>query len=59
MPKKILYICQDCKNEWEVNATAAPLNCSVCGSGKVYKSYHHQRVAKKSRSKERWSYKVK
>ena len=59
MPQKILYLCQDCKAEWEVNITAIPATCSVCGGRKIYKSHHHQRAAKKSRSKQRWSYKVK
>ncbi len=59
MPQKILYLCRDCKTEWEVNITASPATCSVCGSSKIYKSHHHQRAAKKSRGKERWSYKVK
>jgi DNA-directed RNA polymerase subunit RPC12/RpoP len=59
MSQKILYLCQDCKTEWDVNITALPAPCSVCGSSKIYKSHHHQRAAKKSRGKERWSYKVK
>ena len=59
MPQKILYLCQDCKNEWEVSITTAPVNCNNCGSNKIYKSHHHKRAAKKSRNKERWSYKVK
>ena len=59
MSQKILYLCQDCNTEWEVNITATPATCSVCGSSKIYKSHHHQRAAKKSRSKERWSYKIK
>lgn len=59
MPQKILYLCQDCKTEWEVNITAIPAACGVCGSNKIYKSHHHKRAAKKMRSKERWSYKVK
>ena len=59
MPQKILYLCQDCKTEWEVSISSTPKNCSFCGSSKIYKSHHHQRAAKKSRSKQRWSYKVK
>jgi DNA-directed RNA polymerase subunit RPC12/RpoP len=59
MPQKILYLCQDCKTEWEANVEATPASCSVCRSSRVYKSHYHKRTAKKSRSKERWSYKVK
>lgn len=59
MSQKILYLCQDCKTEWEVNITVIPATCSVCGSSKIYKRHHHKRAAKKMRSKERWSYKVK
>ena len=59
MPQKNLYLCQDCKTEWDVDITVTPSNCVMCGSNKVYKSHRHQRAAKKSRSKERWSYKVK
>jgi DNA-directed RNA polymerase subunit RPC12/RpoP len=59
VPQKTLYLCQDCNTEWEVNISSIPSNCNVCGSGKVYKSHHHKRAAKKMRSKERWSYKVK
>lgn len=59
MPQKILYLCKDCKTEWEVDVTTTPSACSVCGSGKIYKSHRHQRAAKKMRSKERWSYNVK
>ncbi len=59
MPQKILYLCQDCKTEWEVNINLIPASCSVCGSSKIYRSHHHKRAAKKMRSKERWSYKVK
>jgi hypothetical protein len=46
MPQKILYLCQDCKSEREGTISEIPAN-------------HHQRAAKKSRTKQRWSYKVK
>ena len=59
MSQKIMFLCQECKLEWEVNITAQPIACKSCGSSKIYRSYHHQRSAKKSRSKERWSYRVK
>jgi DNA-directed RNA polymerase subunit RPC12/RpoP len=59
MPQKILYLCQDCKTEWEVNIETTPAPCSICRSGRIYKSHHHQRAAKKSRNKERWSHRVK
>ena len=59
MPQKIMFLCQECKLEWEVNITEQPTTCIFCGSSKIYRSYHHQRSAKKSRTKERWSYRVK
>ena len=59
MPQKIIFLCQECKAEWEASITTIPKTCNFCGSGKIYKSFHHQRSAKKSRSKQRWSYKVK
>lgn len=59
MAHKIIYICSECKNEWLGNSSKGqPKECSFCGSAKIYKSYHHQRFAKKSRDKVRWSYKV-
>lgn len=59
MPQKILYLCQDCKSEREGTISEIPAKCSNCGSNKIYRSHHHQRAAKKSRTKQRWSYKVK
>lgn len=55
MPQKILYLCQECEAEWEVNINSIPAVCNVCGSSKIYRSHHHKRAAKKMRSKERWS----
>ncbi len=59
MPQKIMFLCQECKTEWEANILTQPTTCNLCGSSKIYKSYHHLRSAKKSRSKQRWSYRVK
>ena len=59
MPQKSLYLCQDCKFEWDTIVSNHPVVCKACGSHKIYKSHYHQRAAKKSRSKQRWSYKVK
>jgi len=59
MPQKILYLCQDCKAELLNNSDQEPAKCTFCGGNKFYRSHRHQRAAKKSRSKERWSYKVK
>ena len=59
MPQKILYLCQDCSAELVNNSNQPPSKCIFCGSEKFYKSHHHQRAAKKSKSKERWSYRVK
>jgi len=59
MPQKTLYLCQNCKFEWEAVTTKQPVTCKYCGSSKVYKSHHHQRASKKSRSKERWSFRTK
>lgn len=59
MPQKIIFICQDCKNEWTSENSTLLKTCKFCGGTKIYKSHHHQRAAKKSRSKERWSYRVK
>ena len=59
MPQKILFLCQECKYEWEVISNNHPDACKVCGSNKIYKSHHHQRAAKKSRSKQRWSFRTK
>ena len=58
MPQKVIFICQDCKSEWEADEKSKSKVCKFCGSIKVYKSFKHQRAAKKSRSKERWSYKT-
>jgi DNA-directed RNA polymerase subunit RPC12/RpoP len=59
MPQKSIYICQDCKSEWDIDSANFTKSCKSCGSNKVYKSHYHQRAAKKSRNKERWSYRVK
>lgn len=59
MPQKNIYICQDCSSEWDMNSHEFSKACKFCGSSKVYKSHHHQRAAKKSRSKQRWSYRIK
>ena len=59
MPQKIIFICQDCKSEWDTEENTRLKTCGFCGSTKIYKSYHHQRAAKKSRRKQRWSYRVK
>ena len=58
MPQKIIFICQDCKSEWESENNSISKTCKFCGSTKIHKSHYHQRAAKKSRNKERWSYKV-
>lgn len=58
MPQKIIFICQECKSEWEAEDNSKAKTCISCGSAKIYKSHNHQRAAKKSRNKERWSYKV-
>ena len=58
MPQKNILICQDCKSEWENEINIQSRICKFCGSTKVHKSHHHKRAAKKSRSKERWSYQV-
>ena len=59
MPQKILYLCQECSAELLNNSDQEPAKCMFCGNNKLYKSHRHQRSAKKSRNKERWSYKVK
>lgn len=56
MPQKLIYICQNCKSEWDAEDKLK--TCRFCGSLKVYKSFNHQRAAKKSRSKQRWAYKT-
>ncbi len=56
MTQRLIYICQNCKNEWSAEDKSKA--CRFCGSLKVYKSYKHQRAAKKSRSKQRWAYKT-
>ncbi len=59
MAQKIIYLCSNCKSEWAVDLfNPQPTICAVCGSSKIYRSTHHQRYAKKRRSKVRWSYKV-
>lgn len=59
MAQKIIYLCSNCKSEWAVDLSKQqPTICAVCGSSKIYRSTHHQRYAKKSRNKVRWSYKV-
>ena len=59
MTQKIVYLCRECKSEWVEDASKGqPSVCLFCESAKIYKSSHHQRYAKKSRSKVRWSYKV-
>ncbi len=58
MPQRNILICQDCKNEWETEVNQLTKACKFCGSIKVYRSHQHKRAAKKSRNKERWSYRV-
>lgn len=58
MPQKIIFICQDCKKEWDGLNNSTEKTCKFCGSIKIYRSHRHQRAAKKSRNKERWSYKI-
>jgi DNA-directed RNA polymerase subunit RPC12/RpoP len=59
MSQKILYLCNDCKKEFiQDSPDHISKSCPFCGSIKIYKSAHHQRYAKKSRSKVRWSYRI-
>lgn len=59
MNRKIIYICYNCRTEWAQDLSKPlPKLCSVCGSNKIYRSSHHKRYAKKSRSKVRWAYKI-
>ncbi len=59
MSQKIIYLCNECKKEFIQDLTdKLPKSCPSCGSSKIYKSVHHQRYAKKSRSKVRWSYRI-
>ena len=59
MSQTILYLCDECKREFIFNPLEQQTkHCIFCGSLKVYRSAHHQRYAKKSRNKVRWSYKL-
>lgn len=59
MPQKIIYLCQECSAELLNNSDQEPAKCTICGNNKFHKSHRHHRAAKKSRNKERWSYRVK
>jgi predicted nucleic acid-binding Zn-ribbon protein len=58
MVQKTIYLCSNCRTEWAEHSSKQKKGCPVCGCTKIYRSSHHQRYAKKSRSKVRWSYKV-
>jgi DNA-directed RNA polymerase subunit RPC12/RpoP len=59
MAQKTIYLCSECKTEWEHDSSLPqPKICFNCGSIKIHKCHYHERFAKKSRSKVRWAYKV-
>ena len=51
MPQKNLFLCQDCKTEWEVDITRTPSNCVMCGGIKFIEVIDTKGLLKKAEAR--------